>query len=264
MPDAFDVEYAERGEGPAILYLPGSFGTGSGWRGVVDGIGGGYRHITTSMLGYGKTPEPRRPSNTTMDLQVEALAETFARIGERCHVVAHSYGTICALAYAVEQPEPILSLTLIEPNPLDVLAKTGDHELYDDFITMRTAFFADVEAGVPDAARRVIDFYGGSGAFDAFPDKVRDYVIEKTRTNVLDWQSGTPFGPPLSRYEALAIPTLVIRGGNSRPSMQRISDILARRIPRAALHTIAGGSHFLPSTHAAEVARLASRHIERV
>jgi hypothetical protein len=42
---------------------------------------------------------------------------------------------------------------------------------------------------------RAIDFYGGSGAFDAMPPKVRSYVVATTAVNLRDWSSGTPIEP---------------------------------------------------------------------
>lgn len=55
-----DVEYDERGAGPTLLLLPGSFGTGSGWKAVTDRLARSHRVVTTSLLGYGATAE-RRP-----------------------------------------------------------------------------------------------------------------------------------------------------------------------------------------------------------
>jgi len=58
-----NIEYAERGEGPDLLLVPGSFGTGAAWRPVIDKLGQGYRYVTTSLLGYHaiaeRTPLPR-------------------------------------------------------------------------------------------------------------------------------------------------------------------------------------------------------------
>jgi pimeloyl-ACP methyl ester carboxylesterase len=61
-----DVEYDERGEGPPLLLLPGSFGTGSGWKAVTDRLARSHRIVTTSLLGYGATAERRPRGNATM------------------------------------------------------------------------------------------------------------------------------------------------------------------------------------------------------
>ncbi len=130
------------------------------------------------------------------------------------------------------------------------------------FGSMTQVYFAEFDGGRPDAARHVIDFYGGAGTFDSFPPKVRDYVVKTTPSNIRDWSSGTAFEPPFSSYQQIAAHTLVVRGGNGHPAMLRIAEILAAAIPRARLETVAGGSHFLPATHPIELARLIDAHVK--
>lgn len=60
-----NIEYAEHGQGPTLLFVPGSFGTGAGWKPVMENLGDGYRFVTTSLLGYGGTAERRPLGNTT-------------------------------------------------------------------------------------------------------------------------------------------------------------------------------------------------------
>ena len=89
-PLAFD--YAETGSGPALLFLPGSFGTGTGWKPVLAYLGEGYRMVTTSLLGYGATPDIRPDGNATMAQQIDLIDRIIDRIGMSPHVVGHSYG----------------------------------------------------------------------------------------------------------------------------------------------------------------------------
>lgn len=257
-----DVEYSEWGEGQALLLLPGSFGTGSGWKAVTDRLARNYRIVTTSLLGYGATAERRPPGNSTMRQQTEVIDRILEWIGMPTHVVGHSFGGLAALAHAIEGAIKPASLMLVEANPLGLLKTSGEDGLYAMFGAMTRDYFAEFKAGRPDAARHVIDFYGGQGTFAAFPAKVRDYVIRTTPANVRDWSSGTPFEPPRSAYQQIAVSTLIVRGGNSHPAMMRIAELLAELIPNARLQTVAGGSHFLPATHAAELARLLDAHVE--
>lgn len=256
-----DVEYAERGEGPALLLLPGSFGTGSGWKALTDRLTRSYRIVTTSLLGYGATAERRPLGNSTMTQQTAIIDRILERIGTPAHVVGHSFGGLAALAHALEGTIKPASLFLVEANPFAVLRTAGQGDLHEMFGTMTRAYFAEFEAGRPDAARHVIDFYGGEGTFDAFPAKVRDYVVKTTAANIRDWSSGTPFEPSRSAWQEIAVPTLVVRGGDTHPAMARIAEILAEFIPHARLQTVAGGSHFLPATHPAELARLLEGHV---
>ncbi len=259
-----DIEYAEQGQGPALLFVPGSFGTGAGWKPVMGKLGHGYRFVTTSLLGYGKTEERRPPGNATMAQQIEVLDAVFERIGTPVHVVAHSYGGLSSLAHALHGKHKAASLTLVEANPLGILRSAGEEAHYSMFGAMTQVYFAEFEAGKPDAARHVIDFYGGAGTFDAFPQKVRDYIIATTQSNIRDWTSGTPFAPPLTDYGKITAPTLVIRGGNGHPAMMRLAELLAAHIPNAGLATIDGGSHFLPASHPTHLATLIATHFEKI
>ena len=252
----FDIEYAERGDGPALLLLPGSFSSGAGWKAVTERLSRGYRIVTTSLLGYGATAEHRRRDNATMRQQVKMIDRLLERIAAPTHVVGHSFGGFSALAHAMEGKVKPVSLTLVEANPFGLLKTAGELELYGTIVSMLREYFAAFDAGDPDAARHVIDFYGGAGAYLALPIKVRDYVMRTTPANVRDWSSGMPFEPPVSAWRSLAVPTMVIRGEEGHPAMRRVAELLAEYLPASRLESIAGGGHFLPATHPAEVASL--------
>lgn len=256
---AFD--YTETGSGPALLFLPGSFGTGTGWKAVMGHLGDGCRMVTTSLLGYGATPDIRPDGNATMAQQVCLIDRIIDQIGTSPHVVGHSYGGLSAIVHALTGRHRPASLLLVEANPLGLLRASGDLEHYGMFESMTGAYFADFARGDAEAARHVIDFYGGAGTFDSMPPKVRSYIVATTAVNVRDWSSGTPFEPSKETLQSIDVPTTVVRGGNSHPAMRRIAELLHDSIPAAQLVTIEGGSHFLPSSHPAEIAALVRRQV---
>jgi pimeloyl-ACP methyl ester carboxylesterase len=257
---AFD--YVETGSGPALLLLPGSFGTGTGWKAVMGYLGDGYRMVTTSLLGYGATPDIRPDGNATMAQQVGLIDRIIDRIGTSPHVVGHSYGGLSAIVHALTGRHRPASLLLVEANPLGLLRASGDLEHYGMFESMTGPYFADFARGDAEAARHVIDFYGGPGTFDSMPPKVRSYIVATTAVNLRDWSSGTPFEASEEILQSIDVPTMVVRGGNSHPAMRRIAELLHASIPRAQLVTIEGGNHFLPSSHPAEIAALIRQHVD--
>ncbi|MEO8299743.1 MAG: alpha/beta hydrolase [Burkholderiales bacterium] len=257
-----DFDYVDAGSGPAVLFLPGSFGAGTGWKAVLGHLGEGYRTVTTSLLGYGSTIDTRPDGNTTMSQQVALIDRIVERIGVSPHVVGHSYGGLSALAHALTGRHRPASLLLVEANPLGLLRASGDLDHYAMFETMTRPYFAEFAQGNHEAARHVIDFYGGAGTFDSMPTKVRDYVIKTTAVNVRDWSSGTPFEPSRDELQTLNLPTTLIRGGDTHPAMRRIAELLHDAIPESELVTIDGGSHFLPSTHPKEVAAVLRRKLD--
>jgi pimeloyl-ACP methyl ester carboxylesterase len=256
-----NIEYAEQQHGPAILFLPGSFATGAGWKAVIEKLGNNYRFVTTALLGYGMTAERRPPVNPTTAQQTEVLDTIFERIGAPVHVVAHSYGGLSALAHALHGKHKAASLTLVEANPIGSLRTDREEALFAPIRVMHDAYFAEFEAGKPDAARHVIDYYGGTGAFDTLPARARDYFIATTPTNIRDWSCAFSFAPSFSKYREIAAPTHVIRGANGQPAMMRLAELLAANIPNARLTTIHGGGHFLPTTHPGDLAEQIIAHL---
>jgi pimeloyl-ACP methyl ester carboxylesterase len=256
-----DIEYAEQGLGPALLFVPGSFATGSGWKAVIEKLGQNYRFVTTALLGYGKTAERRPSVDPTTAQQTEVLDKTFERIAAPVHVVAHSYGGLSALAHALHGKHKAASLTLVEANPIGSLRTDGEDALFANVSAMHKAYAAEFEAGEPDAVRHVIDFCGGSGTYDALPTKVRDYCVATTSTNIRDWLSAFSFSPPFVDYRKVAASTLIIRGANGHPAMMRVAELLAANIPDAQLTTIRDGGHFLPTTHPGDLAELITAHV---
>ena len=72
------IDLQESGAGPAILFVPGSCSTGAAWRPVMAQLGDGYRMITTTLPGYGKTAERRSEADSSIGIVAEVI-ETIVR-----------------------------------------------------------------------------------------------------------------------------------------------------------------------------------------
>jgi pimeloyl-ACP methyl ester carboxylesterase len=255
------IDYGEEGAGPTIVFVPGSWATGSAWRGVIAGLNGRFRTVTTSLPGYGGTRERRMTAGTSMDRQAEIVEAVIRRTGGPVHLVGHSFGALACLDVALCGLAPLMSLTLIEPVAFGLLRQQGELALHEQFVAMREDYVRSFENGDRVAARRVVDYLGGQGSFDALPPRMREYVVEATPTHVLDMRSG--FDPPLSAFANILLPTLVIRGERSVLSLQRSAELLSGALANASLRTISGAGHFMTATHATEVAELVGDHVSK-
>lgn len=128
-----DIEYSESGDGPALLLLPGSFGTGAGWKAVTDRLSRSYRLVTTGLMAYGATAERRAFGNASMRQQTEIIDCILDRIAAPTHIAGHSLGGVAALAPAMDGSVKPASLMLIEANPLGLLKTAGEAEWYATF-----------------------------------------------------------------------------------------------------------------------------------
>jgi pimeloyl-ACP methyl ester carboxylesterase len=257
------IDYQETGNGPTVVLVPGSCSTGAAWRPVTAHLQGWFRCVTTSLLGYGGTAERRTPDDTDIAHEREILETVIRRAGGPVHLVGHSFGGLTALAVALRGRVPLHSLTIAEAPAVDILRETGEQRHYDTFRNMSRAYCDAYRRGETDAIASMIDFYGGTGTYAAWPQRVRDYAIETTPANLLDWKSAYGFRLTPVSLASVKIPTLVLWGETSHPAVCRANDLLRRYIRGADQATIPGASHFMIATHPKPFADLIVRHVER-
>jgi pimeloyl-ACP methyl ester carboxylesterase len=108
----------------------------------------------------------------------------------------------------------------------------------------------------------MIDFYGGAGTFAGWPQRVRDYAVETTPVNLLDWATAYGFRLTPALLATLATPTLVVWGEASHPAAKRANQLLGEYIQGAAVATIAGAAHFMITSHAKQLAGVIAQHVD--
>jgi len=255
------IDYAECGTGPTIVLVPGSCSTGAAWRPVMATWNSQFRCVTTSLLGYGGTVERRTAGDADISHEAEILESVVRKAGGRVHLVGHSFGGLVALAVALRSRVSLASLVILEAPAPEVLRDRGEHQHYRAFRQMTETYFAAFDGGNSDAIATMIDFYGGAGTYTAWPPRVRTYAIETTSVNILDWVSAYGFAIPAASLAAVQIPSLVVWGGASHPTVQRANALLSESMGNAACATIDTAAHFMIATHPNEVGRLIARHV---
>jgi pimeloyl-ACP methyl ester carboxylesterase len=255
-----NIDYQESGQGPTIVLVPGSCSTGAAWRPIMSHWQSRFRCVTTSLLGYGATAERRTLVDSDIGYEAEILESVIRRAAYPVHLVGHSFGGLVALAIAIRNRVPLLSLTILEAPAPEILRQMGEYSQYRAFREMTDIYFSMFQAGDRNAIQQMIDFYGGAGTFAGWPQRVRDYAIESTATNILDWASAYGFKLTRRALTKIDIPTLVLWGETSHPAVQRTNQLLAQ-CTKASAFTIGGAAHFMISTHAEEVARRLAQHV---
>ncbi|MCW8085705.1 alpha/beta fold hydrolase [Sabulicella glaciei] len=112
-----DLHYLEggHGDGPPVVLLHGNGVIAEDW--IASGVFGlaseRHRVLAFDRPGYGYSDRPR-DRFWTAEAQAAVLAEAFMRLGvERPVVVGHSWGTLVAMALALNHPEAISGLVLV-------------------------------------------------------------------------------------------------------------------------------------------------------
>ncbi len=249
------IDFVISGEGPALLFLPGSFSTPAAWRPLQKLLPGGWCLAGTSLCGYGATAERRHVADVAMAHEVAVVREAALRLKRPVHLVGHSFGGTVALAAALSGAVEVASLALFEANPLALL-RTGHPALHAEALDLSRRFAAAVAAGDPGAPGLVIDYWGQTGSFAALPAAVQDYCRLTAPANVLDWPCCLGFQAGPVDYAGLEVPVLLARGALANPAMVAITDALAASLPNRRTAVVADAGHFLISSHPAACAAL--------
>jgi pimeloyl-ACP methyl ester carboxylesterase len=258
------IDYDETGTGPTVVLVPGSCSTGAAWRPIMSHWDNRFRCVTTSLSGYGGTAERRTALDADIAHEADIIEAVIRHAGTPVHLVGHSFGGLSALAVAQRRRVPLRSLTVIEAPAPELLRMMFEQEDYFAFRKMTDEYFAAYKDGDGSAIGQMIDFYGGEGTFAAWPQRVRDYAIQTTPVNLLDWKSVYGFTLTPSLLASVRLPTLVLMGAKSHPAVKRANRLLGQCIPNAVVTRVADAAHFMISTHAKEVAHVIAQHLAAV
>jgi pimeloyl-ACP methyl ester carboxylesterase len=109
------LHYVERGDGAPVVFLHGNGAMIEDWEisGVLDLAARHHRVLAFDRPGFGYSSRPRSRIWTPA-AQAELLHRALRRLGvDRPIVVGHSWGTLVALALALQHPEEVRGLVLL-------------------------------------------------------------------------------------------------------------------------------------------------------
>ena len=110
-----NLYYESVGQGEAIVFLHGYTGSNRDWRHQMAAIQSRYRGIALDLRGHGKSEAPGREGDYSIYLNCEDVRGLLAALGiQRCCLVGHSMGGFTALQFALENPEMLWGLVLVD------------------------------------------------------------------------------------------------------------------------------------------------------
>ena len=182
-------------------------------------------------------------------------------------IIGHSFGGTVAIRLAVERPDLVRSLVLIEPVFFAVAVQDRPELQVQDDAHMR-AYRTALQAGDRMAAAKAFTSIWGDGrGWDSMPAAQRNALA--ARIHLIDAGAPAIYGDCAGilsggKLAGITCPVLLIRGGDSPEAVAAINDGLARRIPQAQQVTIAGAGHMVPITHPTEVAEVVRAFLQGI
>jgi pimeloyl-ACP methyl ester carboxylesterase len=201
-----------------------------------------HRLVHIHRRGYGNSQA--RTGETSVSLEAADCRAALEYLGiNRAHIVGESSGGIITLQYALDFPETVQSITLLEPALPAVinsspelnaaLARAGDRFEAGDKVGAVDAFFQEICG--PDY-RDVMDPNLPTGWMERLADEMDTIVF--TESPAMDAWSFTQ-----EEANRLTMPVLNLVGEDSRHYFHECHDIVRNRIPHAENVVLPGTRH---------------------
>lgn len=191
------------------------------------------------------------------DLHAQATAALAAQIEAPALLMGHSFGATLALRQALEAPQTVRALVLIEPV---FFAAARDTPVFAPYRAAEAPLRAAMMRGdMAAAAELFFALNGDAEGWRSLPEAARASMIARMPmlaavSPVLNDDAAGMALP--GRLEGLACPVLLLAGANSPPIFGAVAQALARRLPMAQAQAVPGAGHMAPITHPEAVAGL--------
>ena len=230
-----------------------TLGHSGAWRGVAAALKDDLSLLAFDLPSHGKSGIWDRTGN------VHDVATDMARglIEAPMDLIGHSFGATIALRIAVESPELVRSLTLIEPVYFAAVL-VDEPELLEEYKRENAEMNAAFASGNEREAARVFNRDWGDGTlWDSLPERMKDHMTRlihyvPASSAFLHYDSAGLL--EAGRMEQASMPAVVIEGDQSPPMSAKVSASLQKRLPNIERFVVEGAGHMLPITHPDAVA----------
>lgn len=239
-----------------IVMIHCSLAHSGAWQGVAASLESLAESRAFDIPGHGKSGDwdPDRVfQEQTMAMAVDLIRDWG---GGPVDLVGHSFGGTVGLRLAVEHPELLRSLTVIEPPFM-----TPGFRAFPELETLHDKELAGYDAAVTagdaeGAARAFMAVWGDGRAWEKLPQAQRDSFA--ARIDLIEAIRDTNYGDPVDmlgggRLAALDLPVLIMEGADGPLYAKRINDALMSEMPWAE-RVVVPGAHMAPITHPVKTA----------
>jgi pimeloyl-ACP methyl ester carboxylesterase len=236
------LQLDDRGVGDPLVLVPGGLTGWLSWMPHQQRLASRHRVIRVqpihNELGSKGVPGD---SGYTAQIERESLRLTLDALDlERPHLAGWSGGGLALIEFAIEYPERVRSLTLVEPAAYWVLAQLGERL---DEVEQSNGFVHGL-IGKEVSEDELVIFLRLGGLAELGGD-VRSHPnwgrwVEHRAT--LSWLSPLLEHPERSIDDLarIAAPALVTKGTDSTPVDRRLVDVLGERLPNARVREFEG------------------------
>lgn len=254
--DGTTIAYQVAGRGPPIVLANGLGGSYEAWARQVHALGPGYRYVAWDYRGMFGSERPRDLSTLSFDHQARDLELVLHAEGiERAIFVGLSLGVQLTFEYYRRRPEHFAGIVAVSGLPGRIFTSAVGGPVLDPLLRYLARGIQRSAPLLHDLNRRALRWKG------LIPLAKRVRVVAPTldeqvfagileRFTSLDLEIWAEMVRHVGAHDAsevlprIAVPTLVISGSKDTLTPPAPVSAMARRISRAELVIIEGGTHF--------------------
>jgi pimeloyl-ACP methyl ester carboxylesterase len=237
------VYYEMAGEGPTVVLIHAGFLDHRMWDDQWDVLRRHYRVLRYDMRGYGKSDSLNAPTARRAE-----LAALLQQVGvDRAYFVGCSMGGTTALDFALEHPDQVLGLVIVNGDPsgfeMQGAMPPEVTEMIDAIQQRDLPRISELQMRLwIDGPYRQPHEVNGTvrqraAAMNQVP--VRNFTFV-----VADMNPADPLQPPATeRLHEIHVPTLCIVGALDNPEINRAADVIVAGIAGARKEVIKGAAH---------------------
>jgi pimeloyl-ACP methyl ester carboxylesterase len=216
------------------------------WTGVREDLAREHRVVVVDHRGTGRSDSPDETPYTTAMFARDAVAVLDAAGIERAHVYGFSMGGRIAQVLASDFPRRVGSLVLAASGP------GGRHEV----ARPKEATRALMRAASPAAREAVAELFFSPQWAARHPDVVQTVLPVTSRAAQRLHYAASTGHDGWQLLPRITAPTLVLHGSDDRLTPVANAELLAGRIPGAALEVLRSARHGYLHEHRDEASRL--------
>ncbi len=235
------LHYVEQGEGDHIVFAHGFCMDHTMYVAQFEELPKSYHCVAVDTRGHGHSDTPDGPWR--IDDLVADLAEFIEGVGSPCHLVGMSLGGMTAVRVALDHPQLVRSLTMIDSSADALPAEL--HDPYHQF--QRTV---ENDGVTEELARSTLALFYGQPYMDANPDAMSYHVDRVTSMSQEAVFEGLRVlmdrGSVVDRLHEIKVPVLVIHGELDQAIDMRYAEQVSTGVAGAKLVKVPGAGHTTP------------------
>jgi pimeloyl-ACP methyl ester carboxylesterase len=243
------IDYLEAGEGPTVLLLHSSVSGNRQWRALMPELSNRYHVIALNLIGYGQTSPWSRGRPQTLADQSALIQPFLEQHPGPVALIGHSFGATVAMRVALDHPERVTRLMLLEPNLTQLLRHEGRDGAFAEAYQIRELVKEHGSRGDWEyVAAQFADYWNGEGTWATMPAERRATFAAALRPNYHEWDAVLGDRSLIDGISRLPAETTVVWARDSKRPMIEAVEVLRQHHPQWHYVELPEGGHMFPLT----------------